>query len=584
MMPGSATRCRGCFACVLAGWMVWVGAARGAEDEAAAAGVSLSDTGVASAQPLAPAALRAKAGWLRLPEDETSHRFRGDAVLLNDRLAVVLRTRTAAFDVFAITPAGYERRTTLVPLATRGSTPPTVSGVKILENNPGAVVLEAALAAGDGARLTVQCQLSVGQGIFELRPAAGVARLRLQNAARYVVIPDFFGDDMVFTPDALPRERIRLPAENFFLTPLAGGAGLLMCVSSTRLQDVEAIRSDTTEGHAFAGLEVDCVPGQRFWLASLDGPELWHDRPLAAADLQAAFELDWKPPFPAKWRANVVGQAAETRSWYFLGGEGPDEGAPVAAQGCPCRIDGRRAVIDGPLVAEAAGLPSGTLLVYPMDRSRATPLTAFCPTDVLRNTLGVGPCQYILQTEGLQTDANPTPDNVMTWVEKQIARKRHGKSAGEIRDLTQQMSEHVGHVAERIQRYGALGRSVQALCAEGEAGGPLRSAAATLEPISAQLRRSAAAAEVAAVPQRVSQLAVQVAALVEQTDPRAECQRLGAELRAIGAAQDRALANGRRAARWLSARAAMLAADDPPAAAWVRKVQALVDATLQDKQ
>ena len=204
----------------------------------------------------------------------------------------------------------------------------------------------------------------------------------------------------------------------------------------------------------------------------------------------------------------------------------------IAAQGCPCRIDGQHAVVHGPLVAEAAsGLPPRPLLVYPMDRSRATPLTAFCPTDVLRNTLGVGPCQYILQTEGLQTDTNPTPDNVMTWIEKQIARKRQKKSADEIRDLVQQMTQHVGHVAERIQRYADLGRDVQKLCTEGEASGSLRTAAATLKPIAEELQRNATATDVTAAPQRVSQLAVQVAALVDQTSPLAECQRLGAELR-----------------------------------------------------
>jgi hypothetical protein len=81
----------------------------------------------------------------------------------------------------------------------------------------------------------------------------------------------------------------------------------------------------------------------------------------------------------------------------------------------------------------------------------------------------------------------------------------------------------------------------------------------------------------------VSQLAIQVAGLIEQADPLAECQRLGAELRSVGAAQDRTLANGRMAARWLRARGTMLAADDPLAAEWVREIQKLVDAALQDK-
>jgi len=585
MMPGPVTEGRGCFVCAAAVLVILSGQVRGADDESAPAGACLFDTGASSAQGPSLADLRTKRGWLRLPEDETSHRFRGDAVLLNDKLAAVLRAEAAGFDVFSITPSGYELRTTLIPLAARGSAPAALSSVKIVENNPGAVMLEAAFAAGDGTRMSLQCQLSVGQSIFEIRPAEGVARLRLKNAVRYVVIPDFFGDDMVFTPDTLPRERITLPAENFFVTPLDGGSALLMCVSSARMQNAEAVISDTGGGRTFAGCEVDCAAGKSLWLASIDAAGLWHDRLLPAADLQAAFVLDWRPPFPAKWRADFVGRTGEARSWYFLGGQGPDEDVSVvAAQGCPCRIDGERAVVHGPLIAEAAsGLPAWPLLVYPMDRSRATPLTAFCPTDVLRNTLGVGPCQYILQTEGLQTDTNPTPDNVMTWVEKQIARKRHKKSADEIRDLVQQMTEHVSHVADRIQRYADLGRDVQKLCTAGEASDSLRTAAAALKPIAAGLQRNATVPDLTTAPQRVSQLAVQVVALVDQASPLAECQRLGAELRSVGAVQDRALANGRMAARWLRARAKMLAADERPTADWIRKVQASVDAALQDK-
>ena len=80
-----------CFLSIMAVSALFHGQVRGADDEPASAGVCLFDTGTPSAQPLSPAALRAKQGWVQLPEDETTHRFRGDAVLLNDKLAVVLR-------------------------------------------------------------------------------------------------------------------------------------------------------------------------------------------------------------------------------------------------------------------------------------------------------------------------------------------------------------------------------------------------------------------------------------------------------------------------------------------------------------
>ena len=56
--------------------------------------------------------------------------------------------------------------------------------------------------------------------------------------------------------------------------------------------------------------------------------------------------------------------------------------------------------------------------------------------------------------------------------------------------------------------------------------------------------------------------------LIGQENSVAECEKLGVELRAIGADQDRTLANCRMAARWLKQSAAMLAEDDPSERRW----------------
>jgi hypothetical protein len=562
--------------------------ARAAEDEAAAPSTRLCDTGAVSAQPLSSATLRAQRGWTTLPEDDLTHRFRGDAVIRNDTLGAVLRGKADGLEVYSITTNGCQPRVTLVPLMARGAAPAALSGVKILENNPGAVLVEAVFQSGDGAKASLTCRLSAGQGILEVRPSAGVARLRLQVASRYVVVPDFFGDDMVFTPNALPgtpitlpRTRITLPTENLCLTPLDHGHALLMCVWQSSRLGAEA----TIVGSMFAGVEVECLSGKSLWLSVLEGAGLWHEQPLTAESAKTPLVLDWKPPFPGKWRADLVGPRGVARSSYFRGRPETDEDLPLAtAQSCSCRWEGERAVVHGPASEES---PSGwpyprPLLIYAMDRTRATPLTAFCPIDVLRNTLGVGPCQYILQTEGLATDSNPTPGNVMTWIEKQFSRKRQQKSADEIRDLLKQMTEHVGHAGQRIQRYGDLARDVRKLCTGSEPSSSARSVAA-LSETAEDLQRAVTSPDLTAAPERASQLAAQVAGLIEQTSGLAECQRLGAELRAVGGTQDRALANGRMAARWLRAQAKMLAADEPPVAALARQVQVLVDAALPDK-
>src|SRR4029077_6083657 len=42
----------------------------------------------------------------------------------------------------------------------------------------------------------------------------------------------------------------------------------------------------------------------------------------------------------------------------------------------------------------------GPVLIYAINRLAETPIQCYTPVDIVRNTLGVGPCQYILDVEG----------------------------------------------------------------------------------------------------------------------------------------------------------------------------------------
>jgi hypothetical protein len=63
----------------------------------------------------------------------------------------------------------------------------------------------------------------------------------------------------------------------------------------------------------------------------------------------------------------------------------------------------------------------------------------------------------------------------------------------------------------------------------------------------------------------------------------AECERIGAEIRGIGAAQDRTLSNCRMTARWIKQSAVMVGEEDPQRDAWAKKVVARVEQDLTEK-
>ena len=511
-------------------------AAAAADYEPGAPSTCLFDTGVSSPGRRPADKLDPKAGWTLVPEDDLTHKFRGDAVILNDRLALVFRGAATGVEVYGQTSTGPRYRADVSPRTVGAHEPTALAAVQIVENGPAAVALAVRFATADGRSCSLKCRVTAGQMIVEVRPGRGVDRLAVLAETRYVVIPDFFGHDMVFGPQAAypSRPRLRLPAENMLLSFVDGGNAQVMCVWPSNRQEAVALRS--ASGPQFDGCEIQAVEDKPIWVACLEGTGLWRE-PTASAD--------WKPPFPAKWRVDSLQQSGETSSSW--------------------------------LYADAEIRPSPVMLVYAMDRSQATPLMTFTPIDILRGTLGVGPCQYILQTEGLASDTNPTPDNVMTWIEKQFSRKKDKKSADEIRERLAQMVEHVGQAQARIDQYGRMFGQAAGLCAGAVAPAAILTSLARsgVETTRADVEPRPA--------DRARRLAERVIDLIGKEGASAECGKLGVALRTLGAEQDRTLAVCRMKARWLRQSAAMLAEDHPGDAELAGKVQAKVEDMLRTK-
>jgi hypothetical protein len=547
--------------------------ARAADYEPGTPSTYLFDTGSTSTAALPGMGLEPTSAWALVPEDNITRKFQGDAVVRNDRLIVVLRAKGAGAEVYGQSPAGAKLRAVLAPVTSSGSKAAALVELRILENGPAAVMLAATFAADDDKRCSLTYRLTAGQVMVEVRPGEGTGRVLVHGTTRHVVVPDFFGDDMVFRADDVSRPRLRMPAENFFLQMADGGNALVMCVWQSGAQSPSALRSGSSGQAAFSGCEIEAMKDKSIWVACLEGAGLWHERTIADVAAKAEIALDWKPPFPAKWRTGLLGANGIARSWYFRSQD--DAGEPNQTTS-PCCLEAGRAVVRLPLDPLDGRAPA-TLLTYLMDRNRETPLVAFCPIDVLRNTLGVGPCQYILQTEGFSVETSPTPDSAMTWVEKQFSRKKQKKAADEIRELLDQMVAHIGHTQARIEQYGRFARDVRAICKS--AASP---SAKSLEEITARLEQAVATtASKAPPPEHAARIAREVVILTGGESTLADCENLGAEARAIGAVQDRALANCRMAVRWLKESATMLGEDDPSAAAMASEVRTRAERMLQ---
>jgi hypothetical protein len=537
----------------------------------------LFDTGTPASEPLTAAALASQVGWHQVPEDQLTHRFAGDAVCLNDRIVLVVRRHGQGAELYARTPGTLNWRALLIPLARAADNPRPLSGVRILENTPGAVMLEATFGRDAAASVAARFRLTTGQIVLEIRGGEGMRRLLVRANPTLVVVPDFFADDMIFTPAMITGNRIGLPTENQLLQLVAGGDAMLMCVWPSNTQHADAIVTGEGAARAIAGSEIDCPKDAHLWLASLEGKKLWHRQTIPLGNSQETVGLDWRPPFPAKWRGSLVGAHGIARSWQFRQeGKGGSDSPESAGARSPCCITAERAFVETRDVAPLSQSPSDSapLVVYPLDRSRGTPLSIFCMTDILRATLGVGPCQYILEAEGLDAEEHPTPAQVTAWVEKLFAKKRSRRSADLIRQRLDQMTALVGRMQQRIDAYRQLAVTVRQLCADDGAHGTDAKTIGRLSQIATDMERIATASVGTAAAAR--RFAAAIAAMIGQDNAVADCRRVGTVLRALGNAQQRTLSQCRMAARRLQQECRMASPEDARAAACVGKVRAAI--------
>lgn len=477
----------------------------------------LLDTTIASPEVLTGEALAKQTGWRPIVEDNLSHEFAGDTVFLNDKLAVVLRKQGTGPELYGKASARFQFRAALAS---------PIEGLKVLENTSSAVKLELGFKAGGPA--PVRLRLTAGEAILEVQSSTSTGHLEVRSKTRHVVVPDYFGNDLVYSPRQ--DRALCLPTENFCLCLLEGNDSMLMAVWQSNQQEVRL----TGGGSGPPSLEILCAKDKSLWLALLEHPGIWHEKGGSAAD-------DWSPPFPAKWRCSLRRADGAAASSYL---DARGRGEPTA------------------------GAQETPVIVYPIDRSTTTPLTATCPTDVMRNTLGVGPCQYILACEGLGAQGDPTPNSVMGWVEKQFEQRKQRKAAEDIAEGLQVMNRHIGDARLRIEGYARSSRQGRQFLA----GKPHE----FIEILNDLDRAAAAGLTAAAAPERARDLSGQVQALIAREDGLEQCRQLGQQLRSIGAAQDRSLAECRMNVRRLRAHALTI---EPPDLA----VQKIADQILQRK-
>jgi len=451
--------------------------------------------------------LAEKPNWTAIQEGDTAHRFQGAAVFMNDKIVAVLRGDASGVDLYARQTEGLKRCGRLQPLGPDGTVMKRTS-LAIRKNTPDGVSLEVALESPDAAPCHVAYELTVG-GAFIRTTAAGVAKLRVHAPCRFAIMPDFFGDDIVADAEAIPVGRADLPGENFLMHMLHDGEAILMTVSASRETDIGVTLSESGPRRITSS---DIAYGKPdIWVAVLAGKGTWHERTVAPTDAGKVLELEWRMPFTALWRVDWRAADGLTDSWQMwlqhpdgkyvmqqwfgedagLGQSFGDEFGPrdwnkpgrkrwnpvLGSFQYPCWADRDGQGYLQPLTqrryAEGGEVCNfdGPAILYPLDRVREapfrTPIERLTVVDLVRMTLGVGPCQYILDLEGQKRQAEGVATcyarDVINAIYKEGTQLQNGPVIEKQLDAA---VAFIRNVRERIDEYVAFGHRTAAYLRE----------------------------------------------------------------------------------------------------------------------
>ena len=360
-------------------------------------------------------ALDARKGWRRVsPDAGATGPFAGGVAMENRWL---LALAPAGGDGVCLFSKGKGKaryvRQDLILVDDGGREAMGLGQLRLVEHDQTEAVLR--LTAG-----RVEAKLKLGVGPFvEVAPGRNAGALKVRGTARFAFIPDFFGNDVLYDAREVRSPRAFAPTENFLVSLIDGHAALAMLTwPKGGGEEVFLVSEGEGAGRRFAATQIR-FSGKSVFVALIAREGIWHAADLTAAEKDKTFVVSgWRPPFPAKWMTILArrpalgatsGLASETLAVRKLPpkGDTPYSDVYVHPWAPSWFSDGQwrihlQTTLTHMMTREKIRVPEFLVAVnYPRDRVKETPIDAFTLVDVMRGTLGAGPCKYILDLEGL---------------------------------------------------------------------------------------------------------------------------------------------------------------------------------------
>ena len=562
-----------------------------AKQAQAIAGVRVFDVRLASSAPLTGEAVAKRTGWVAVAGGKRDHAFAGDAAVANDRLAVVFRRAGAGAEVYSLDGAPPALRATLAPAAATA-----LADVRVIANDPSESTIEATHRAAGGKTTKLTYTLRMGQ-VYVATAGPAEAALRVAAPCRFVVLPDFFADDLVLDATSLPVRRAELPADHFLLHLLDRRDAIVAVVRSVAEGDVSIALDGMGTAKTVTASEVPYGAKGTVSVAVLAATDVWHRHDVAAGDTDRETRLDWTAPFPAAWRLDWRRDDGLTDSWAMIAQRRDGRYAKYDWLGSASTIPANRkrwttvlgsfrypCWLDRSLRGHVQPLKRGVrwrgpAVIYPMARARETPAEAFTLVDIVRATLGVGPCEYILDVEGQRSVYKGIATcGCRSTLNPIYKAGRQRRQRAKIQKTLLDVVIFIRFIRSRIEQYVAFGQAVRAyLAAQRKAHPELAVHLDALDAAARQIdRRYAARKAKIRTPADAAKLADKFRATMldyEGPDAYKKCRVFTEAWVSIGSDQDELVGECRWAVKVLRQRAALAVATEPRMAEVAREVR-----------
>ena len=330
--------------------------------------------------------------------------FKGDAVVETPVLTAVFCSAKGCVAIYARRDSTRKengskatawpgRKTVEVsPIRAEGQAA-TISHLEILRNADDEIVLEATFSPPGSPRIAGVFSFD-RTGVVEVKPAENMQHVRLATPIAYGVVPDFIGDDLVFGgPENAATNMLALPSANLFLGLLSGENTELVVTWPKGRQCANLRPQVPSRTDAFSSMDFD-DDGQSFYLAALSAPGIWHREPLLPDYLEKDVKIEWQPPFPAKWKTQLLEEDVKT-TFTFHESRGEVWRGVAGSYIYPVWFNGDEAFYHLTKKVE----PKGESVVYFLE-GRDTPLEVTTPADILKQTLGRPATDAILDYAG----------------------------------------------------------------------------------------------------------------------------------------------------------------------------------------